>query len=83
MSKNRINLETPIASLVEQYPHIQQLMADVGFVEITKPIMLRTVGKVMTLKKGCAMRNIPLEKVIATFEKHGFEIEHTTEEETR
>jgi len=36
---------------------------------------LNTVGKVMTLPKGAAMRGIKLSKVVETLKEHGYTIQ--------
>ncbi len=40
---------TPIYDLVKAHPDIKQIMADLGFVDIVKPGMLQSIGRIMTL----------------------------------
>ena len=49
-----------------------------GFKEIIKPMSLAVMGKVMTIPNGAAIKNIPMDKVFETFEKHGFEVKTET-----
>ncbi|ADU28619.1 DUF1858 domain-containing protein [Evansella cellulosilytica] len=72
--KKEINLNKSVYDLVTQFPEIKEIMVSIGFDNITKPGMLQTAGRVMTLPKGCRMKEIPLEKVIEEFEKHGFTV---------
>lgn len=74
MDKSFIDLNKTIFELTSEEPSLIPLMAEIGFTEILKPIMLKTVGKIMTLPKGCAMRNIELDEVIHTLEKRGYEV---------
>ena len=53
---------------------IIEIMKDLGFDSITNPGMLSTVGRVMTISKGAAMKNIPIEKVKEKFKEKGYEI---------
>lgn len=69
-----IDLNKSVADLVSQYPELKEIMADIGFRDITKPLALSTVGRVMTIPKGAAIKDIPLTTVIAELEKKGFRI---------
>lgn len=69
-----IDLDTSIKQLSEEYPEVIEIMKELGFERITNPMMLNTAGRVMTLRKGSVMQNIPLEKIRETFIAHGFTI---------
>jgi hypothetical protein len=73
MSKT-INLNQSLYEICTQYPEVISIMESLGFENISKPTMLQTVGRVMTIPKGCRVKDIPLETVIYTFENHGFEL---------
>ena len=75
MDKKYINLNESVNALCSQYPELVSILANLGFTEIVKPLMLNTVGKLMTLPKGAAMRNIDLEQVIQSLREHGYYIE--------
>jgi hypothetical protein len=49
---------TTIHQLVQMDPRVQTVMLELGFSLIIRPVMLQTVGRTMTLKKGCSFRNI-------------------------
>ncbi|MBO5495342.1 MAG: DUF438 domain-containing protein [Eubacterium sp.] len=71
----KIDLTKTVFELVKEYPELQDIMAELGFKEISKKAMLNSVGKLMTIPKGAAMKNIPMDKIIAAFAENGFEIE--------
>jgi hypothetical protein len=73
MSKT-INLNQTLYEICTQYPEVVSIMQSLGFENISKPTMLQTVGRVMTIPKGCRVKDIPLDTVIETFQSHGFEI---------
>jgi hypothetical protein len=73
MSKT-INLNQSLYEICTQFPEVISIMESLGFENISKPTMLQTVGRVMTIPKGCRVKDIPLETVIHTFENHGFEL---------
>lgn len=70
----RIDLNQTLYEICNQYPEVVLIMENLGFENISKPTMLQTVGRVMTIPKGCRVKGIPLETVINTFKNDGFEI---------
>jgi len=73
MSKN-INLEENIYTLCSNYPEIKYILKDLGFENITNPLMLKTTGRVMTLPKAAQMKNISLEVIISKLKDNNFQI---------
>lgn len=67
-----IDLKSSVYDLVSQYPELKQILADLGFSEISKSVMLNSIGKMMTLEKGSQIKGIPMEVIIETLEKNGF-----------
>lgn len=80
MSKT-IDLDKTVSELCHEYPEIKDIMVKLGFKDITKPMALATVGKVMTIPKGAAIKGINLAEVIETFKQNGFEIQGSKEDE--
>ena len=70
----RIDLSKSVFELVQEYPELADIMASLGFTEITKKAMLHSVGKLTTIPKGAKMKNIPMETVIGELMKNGFEL---------
>lgn len=69
-----IDFSKSLYELVSQHPEIKEIMLGIGFNEITKPGMLQTAGRYMTIPKGAKMKKIPLETIIQAFEEAGFQI---------
>jgi hypothetical protein len=74
VSMKRIDLRQPVQKLCAQYPELIDIMGQLGFAEITKPGMLATVGRFMTIPKGAAMRGIDMDTIKRTLKDNGFEI---------
>lgn len=74
MSK-KIDLNKTVYELTAQYPELIDIMAELGFSEITKKAMLNSVGKIMTIPKGAKMKKIPMNDVITALKANGFEPE--------
>lgn len=76
----KIDLNKTVNELVKEYPEVADIMAELGFKEITSALMLNSVGRVMTIPKGAAMKNIPLEAIVRVFQNKGFEVEGSSSE---
>ncbi len=74
MPEKKIDLTKSVYELCQQDPAVAEILAELGFAEITKPGMLQTVGRLMTIPKGAAMRHIDLTRVRQAFAARGYEI---------
>lgn len=73
MSKT-IDLTKTVYEITEEHPEAVDIMASLGFGEITKEAMRNSVGRVMTIPKGSKMKGVPLDEIVAAFEAAGFEV---------
>ena len=69
-----IDFNKTVYELAGEYPEFTEVMASVGFTEITKKVMLNSVGKLMTVRQGAKIKKIPMETVVAAFRERGFEV---------
>ena len=69
-----INLDLPVAKLVEQYAELKPILKDLGFTEIVNPVALSTVGNIVSLKKGAQIKTIDLKSIVKRLEDEGFEV---------
>ena len=69
-----LDLKKTVAELVEENPEVKEIMAQIGFKEITNPVALNVMGRIMTIPRGAAVKGIDLAKVIAAFEEHGYTV---------
>lgn len=69
-----LDLNKPVADLVAQFPELAQAMAEIGFTEITNPIALNLMGRVVTIPQGAAIKGFDLADVIHQLEVKGFTI---------
>ena len=72
--KKELDFNKTVAELVEEFPEFQQAMAEIGFKEITNPMVLNVMGRVMTVPKGVAIKGLNLEDVVRELESRGFTI---------
>ncbi|HHY76710.1 MAG TPA: DUF1858 domain-containing protein [Firmicutes bacterium] len=74
MTAKIIDLTKSVYALCQEYPELVGVMEGLGFKEITKPGMLNTVGRVMTIPRGAAMRGISMEEIRSALKASGFEV---------
>lgn len=70
----QLDLNRSVFELAQEYPELIDIMAELGFSEITKKPVLHSVGKIMTIPKGAKMKGIPIEKILDAFHAHDFEV---------
>lgn len=71
----KIDFSKTVYELCKEDPQVIEVMKALGFEQITNPASLNTVGRLMTIPKGAAMRGIDLEQVKEEFIKRGYVIE--------
>ncbi len=69
-----IDINKSIYELCNEYPEIPEILQSLGLKDITKPGMISTVGRFMTLPKGAKAKGIELEKIKQEFIRLGYEI---------
>ena len=67
-----INLDQTLLSIVSQYPELIDLLYDFGFTQIKVPGMLQTAARFVTLRSGCELRKIELERLKEILILNGF-----------
>lgn len=70
----KLDLNKTVFELTQEYPELIDIMAELGFTEITKKPVLHFVGKIMTIPKGAKMKNISMMDVVTTLMEKGFEL---------
>lgn len=71
---NTIDLNLPVAEIINQHPEVKDILVELGFKPLTNPAMLNTVGKVTSLKTGSKMTKIPLDRIQQVLECNGYEV---------
>lgn len=67
-----IDFNQTVYDLTTQYPEVIPILKELGFEHITKPSMLQTTGRIMTIPNGCRMKGIPFNTVKEAFKNNGF-----------
>lgn len=72
--KRKIDLTKTVYELCTADPAIAEIMTELGFSDITKPGMLQTAGRFMTIPKGAAMKKLEMDKIKQAFSSRGYEV---------
>lgn len=75
MADKVLDLSRTVYELCTADPGILPILEEAGFSEVTKPGVLATAGRFMTIPKGAALKKLDLEAVKQTFAKHGYTIQ--------
>ena len=60
--------------VLDSHPELLDILVDLGFKPLANPAMRQSVGKVVTLKKGCKLINLPLEQLVNELQWNGYTV---------
>jgi len=63
-----------VFELANEYPEIKDILKNLGFENITNPVMLKTASKVMTIPKAAKMKGIDYATILDKFRENGFTV---------
>jgi hypothetical protein len=72
MKEKVVDLDRTVYELCSGDPEIAGILQEAGFSDVTKPGMLNTAGRFMTIPKGASMKRIDLRDVKRLFSEHGY-----------
>lgn len=73
--EKRIDLKETVYQITQKYPEVIEIMSSLGFSEISKKAVRLSVGKLVTIPKGAAMKGIGIEQIVKALEDKGFTVE--------
>lgn len=74
MDRKILDLNRSVYELCNENPELPMILSELGFTDITKPGMLATAGRFMTIKKGAEIKKISPEKIKDTLTEKGYDI---------
>ena len=74
MEQKTLDLKQSVHSLCKEHPELMGLLASIGFQDITKPGMLSSAGRFMTIPKGAALKKLDMEKIKRQLSENGFSV---------
>ena len=74
MQLKQIDLTQSVHTLCTKYPELIAILEEMGFRDITKPGMLATAGRFMTIPKGAALKKLDLASIKQKLSEYGFSV---------
>lgn len=74
MDEKTLSLNKTVYELCAADPDIAGILAEAGFRDITKPGMLGTAGRFMTIPKGAVLKGMDFGHVKGIFAAHGYSV---------
>lgn len=70
-----LDLSKSVYELLQQYPELKETMIEIGFEDLSNPAKLNTIGRIMTIPKGCLVKGFEIPVVLKQLEDAGYEPE--------
>ncbi len=74
MTEKIVDFNKTVYELCIDNDEIPTILAELGFKDITKPGMISTAGRFMTINKGAALKKIDIELIKEKFENLGYKV---------
>ena len=74
MEEKLIDLSQTVYTLCKANPGLDNVLRQIGFTDITNPVMLNTAGKFMTLEKGAKYKKIDIEEIKRCLKENGYNV---------
>ena len=72
--ENQVDLNRSVKQVLDSHPELLDILVDLGFKPLANPAMRQSVGKVVTLKQGCKLINLPLDQLINELQWNGYTV---------
>lgn len=72
--ENQVDLNRSVKQVLDSHPELLVILVDLGFKPLANPAMRQSVGKVVTLKQGCKLINLPLEQLVNELQWNGYTV---------
>lgn len=69
-----IDLKKSVFELTETYPELIDVLKELGFLGVVRPVVRTTLGRVTTITQGCERQGKDLNEVIEKLEQAGFTV---------
>jgi thiamine biosynthesis lipoprotein ApbE len=69
-----IDFNKTVYELYKDNEEIAKVLEEIGFKDITKPNMISTMGRFMTIPKGAKAKGFNIDEIKKEFIKRGYEI---------
>ncbi len=74
LSMKEVDLKKSLYELTEKNPELVDILKELGFMGVSKPIVRSTLGRVTTIPQGCEKQGKDLNEVVKKLEEAGFTV---------
>lgn len=74
-----IDLDLPVYQTLQDHPEILDLLVDLGFKPLKNPVMVNSLGKVTSLRRGASLIQLDLNDLITSLDQNGYLIKGVTD----
>lgn len=67
-----LDLRKSVYELTEAYPELIDILGELGFLGVIKPVVRQTLGRLTTIPQGCEKQGKDLNEVVKLLEAKGF-----------
>ena len=67
-----IDLNVAVYDVVKKNPEVIDLLVELGFKSLKNPMMLNSIGRTTTIKKGAKLIGLSLDEIKQTLEWNGY-----------
>lgn len=67
-----IDLNVAVYDVVKKNPELIDLLVELGFKPLKNPLMLNSIGRTTTIKKGATLIGLSLDEITQTLEWNGY-----------
>ncbi|MRI85782.1 DUF1858 domain-containing protein [Aerococcaceae bacterium WS4759] len=67
-----IDLNVAVYDVVKKNPELIDLLVELGFKPLKNPLMLNSIGRTTTIKKGAKLIGLSLDEITQTLEWNGY-----------
>ena len=72
---NTIDLNIPVAEVLDQHPEVLDLLVELGFTPLANPLMQQTLGRTVSIAQGAKLKGMELNQIVNSLKWNGYDIE--------
>ena len=72
---NTIDLNIPVAEVLDQHPEVLDLLVELGFTPLANPLMRQTLGRTVSIAQGAKLKGMELNRIVEFLKWNGYDIE--------
>ena len=71
---NTIDLNIPVAEVLDQHPEVLDLLVELGFTPLANPLMQQTLGRTVSIAQGAKLKGMELNQIVNSLKWNGYDI---------